>query len=201
MVVGYLLPAALALWQARRAIPMRDVQFSRPPRSSSLAAWSADALPDGVVAIAQETRTALDAVSDFARGRYVDLQMAVEPHLIAQAQTADCQTCLRHLLLDAISRASGGVLVTAMRRAGGVEIAVLDDGIAPAGARPNGSTERDLARSTPAGGTLSADYHPAQGTTILLRLPQPELRPVTADDESVTADDESAGVFADPTGL
>jgi hypothetical protein len=194
MVIGYLLPAARAIWQARRTMPLRDVQISRPSRSSSLAVWSADALPNGVVAIAQETRTALDGVSDFARRRYVDVQMAVEPRLIAQAHTADCQTCLRHLLFGAISRASGGVLVTAMRRAGGVEIAVLDDGIAPAGTCPNGSTERDWESSAPAGGTLSADYHPAQGTTILLRLPQPDLRPVAADDEP-------AGVFADSAGF
>jgi signal transduction histidine kinase len=188
MLIGDLLPAALAAWKPRRATQATDVQFSRPiaaPRRP--VTWGAAALPRGMALVERETQAALAAVSDYARTRFVELQIAVEAGLVVQAEPADYRTCLGNLLLGAISRAVSGVLVTAMRRVDGVEITVLDDGTASAGARPDGSTRGVNDPSVPAGGTLGADYHPQRGTTVRLRLPQPDGLPVPSDAD---ADDE-----------
>lgn len=172
--IGDLLPAALTAWLQRRGTGPVNERISRPPATfPSTAPLDQAGLPSGLIALAPETQAALAAASEFACSRGVELQMGVEPRLIAQADAAEFQACLRHLILRAIGRAGSGVLVTAMRQADGVEIAVLDDGTAPAGAPPDRLTQADGGPSAPLGGTLSAEYQPERGTTVLLRLPQP----------------------------
>jgi hypothetical protein len=173
MSIGSLLPAALTAWMPRRATRSVHVGKSRlPPRS----AWSnTGALPRGMVAVAPETRAALAATSDFARSRSIALQMAADPDLIAQVDLAEYQTCLRSLIRDAIGRACSGVLVTAMRQADGLEIAVLDDGTDPAGTIVDSGAQSERTTPVPHGGSLTANYQPEQGTTILLRLPATDL--------------------------
>lgn len=179
MILGGLFPAALTAWRPRRATRPADAQVGRPPASFTPAA--APVLPRGVVAIEPETQSALTAASDFARGRFVELQMAVEPHLIAQADAAEYQKCLEHLIHRAIGRASSGVLVTAMRQADGVEIAVLDDGADPGGDPGNCSVPPAEEPPVPVGGLLSASYQAELGTTVMLRLPQPDWLPFQSD--------------------
>lgn len=169
MFIGDLLPAAFASWKFHRAMPVGKQGLGRMLEAESRAARPATALPPGLVAVASETRIALNATGGFARSRSVELQMAVELDLIVEADAAECQACLRHLILGAIGRAGGAVLVTATRQAGGVEIAVLDDGVGP---EPNGATANG-ARSAPLGGTLRIEHRPGRGTSILLWLPQP----------------------------
>jgi signal transduction histidine kinase len=175
MFIGDLLPAAFAALKPHRAIPAGNQGLERmwtePPRAVRPAA----ALPHGLVAVAPETLAALAATGSFARSRFVDLQMAVEPALIVEADAAEYQACLRHLILGAIRRASSGVLVTATREADGVEIAVLDDGAgAPDGTTPAGEP------AAPLGGTLRVNHRPDRGTSLLLWLPQPDRLPFPA---------------------
>lgn len=175
MSIVDLLPAALAAWKPRRAAPPPDVQLSHPiavPRPP--VTRSAVALPRNTASVARETQTVLTGVSGHARSRFVELQVAVEPGLVVQADPADYRMCLRDLLLAAIGRASGGVLVTAMRQPGGVEITVLDDGIAVSDAQPDGPASGADDMFVPAGGTLCAGYRPQCGTTVRLHLPQPD---------------------------
>jgi hypothetical protein len=195
MFIGDLLPAALAAWVPRRAGRPASMRVGHPPTASARTVRpDPAAFPRGLVAVAPETETVLAAANDFARGRSVELQMAVEPHLIAQADAAEYQTCLRQLILDAIGRAHSGVLVTAMRQADSVEIAVLDDGTAPTGARRDSSTppstEPSVPPAIPPGATLSVDCRPERGTTILLRLPLPNWLPPLSDTDAA---DGSAG--------
>jgi len=188
MFIGGLLPAALAAWKPRRATQATDVQFSRPVAAPVRPVMrSAASLPRGMTSVERETQTALAAVSNYARTRFVELQIAVEHGLIVQADPADYRICLDDLLLGAIGRASSGVLVTAMRQADGVEITLLDDGIAPAGARPGGPRTGTNETLVPFGGMLRADYHPERGTTVRLRLPQPDWLPAQSE---VDEDDE-----------
>ena len=154
MSIVDLLPAALAAWKPRRAALPPDVQFSHPiavPRHP--VTRSAVALPRNMASVARETQTVLTGVSGHARSRFVELQVAVEPGLVVQADPADYRMCLRDLLLAAIGHASGGVLITAMRQAGGVEITVLDDGIAVSDAQPDGLASGADDMFVPAGGT------------------------------------------------
>jgi hypothetical protein len=197
MLIGDLLPAALAAWMPHRASRPASMRVSHPPTAPARTArLDPAALPRGLVAVAPETQAVLAAAKDFARGRSVELQMAVEPHLVAQADAADYQTCLRQLILDAIGRAHSGVLVTAMRQADGVEIAVLDDGTVPTGARRDSATPPSAALSVPLaippGATLSVDCQPERGTTVLLRLPLPNWLPPLSDADAADGSGGSA---------
>jgi len=117
----------------------------------------------------QETRLALTVLADAARSRFVELQMAIEPFLVAKADFDDCQRCLRALLAAAIDRAESGVLITAARRGDSVHVTILDDcGTAPAAIH---LPERD---SMPQGSTATAEYLPGQGAKVSLRLPCPQ---------------------------
>jgi hypothetical protein len=195
MFIEDLLPAALAAWLPWRGTRSVNSRISRPLAAISRPLPSDPAgLPSGSVAIARETQAALAAASGFARSRSVELQMAVDPRLIAQADASECQTCLRHLIRGAIGRANSAVLVTAMRQADSVEIAVLDDGTAPPGAQPDGLAQLDGAPSVPLGGTLSAKYEPEHGTTILLRLPQPGWLRTPSDAEAADGISASANI-------
>ncbi|HVC59244.1 MAG TPA: hypothetical protein VND19_02625 [Acetobacteraceae bacterium] len=170
MFNGALLPAVFAGWNRWRGVRPAGGRASRLTAADSCAVW-----PDGLFPVAPETHAVVAAANDFARLRCIELQMVVEPRLVAQADAAAYRTCLRDLLFGAIGRAGSGVLVTAMRDANGVEIAVLDDGAAPAGAPPGAKI------AVPPGATLTAEYRPKCGTTILLRLPRPEQLPVPPD--------------------
>jgi hypothetical protein len=174
--IGDLLPAVFAAWKPRNRMRPVDVPTRQPPAEAPCAVWpNAAALPSGVIAVAQETRTALAAVTDLARNSSVELQMAVDHDLVAQVDAGEFRTCLRELLSGAIGRAQSGVLVTAMRQADSVEIAVVDDGAAPAGTRRGGAPQPAGLSSgeptVPQGGTLTTHYQPDHGTTNLLRLP------------------------------
>jgi len=192
MLFGDLLPTALAVWMPRRAA-RSDIVWNScvPPAAAHRVQVSAAALPRGVIAVAPETHRVLDAVKDFARSRFVELQVAVEPGLVAQVDAGTYRRCLDRLLLEAVGRASSGVLITGMRHAGGVEVAVLDDGSTPGGA-PTHVSERTGA-DIPPGATLDAEYEPGRGTTIRLRLPQPD-RSVVRPEAAVT---EAVAAFAD----
>jgi hypothetical protein len=127
-------------------------------------------LPLGVVDVATEARLALTVLEDTARRRFVDLQMAVEPFLVAKADINDCQNCLRTLLAAAIDRADSGVLITAVRRGDSVDIDILDDcGTEPA------SMHLLNPDSVPQGVTVTAEYLRDHGTKISLRLPYPQI--------------------------
>jgi hypothetical protein len=179
MFIGDLVPAALAAWIPRRAARPASSRISHPPARGVRP--DPAAVPRGLLAVAPETQAVLAAANFFARGRSVELQMAVEPHLIAQADATEYRTCLRQLILGAVGRAHSGVLVTAMRQAGSVEIAVLDDGTGPTDVRRDGSAAPSAEPSVPLGGTLSVDCQPERGTTILLRLPLPDWVPSPQD--------------------
>jgi hypothetical protein len=171
MFFGDPLPVTLAVWKPRRAIPSEIARISRPPVSHPRTFRpGADNVPRSMI-VAPETLSVLTAASGFARGRLVNLQMAIEPGLAACVDAAEYRTCLHQLILAAIGRASSGVLVTAMRRADSVEVAVLDDGGASAGA-PRASPAQPAAEAAlPVGAVLTTDYRPEYGTTVLLRMP------------------------------
>jgi hypothetical protein len=173
MPISSLLPAALSAWIPRRATRAVRIGKTRlPPRS---AYSSTDALPRGMVAVASETQAALAAMRSFAHSRSVALQIAADPDLIARVDPTEYQTCLRGLIRGAISRASSGVLVTALRQADSLEVTVLDDGTDPADTRIDSGAQPEPMTPVPHGGSLTADYRPEQGTTIVLRLPLTEL--------------------------
>ena len=130
-------------------------------------------MPRGVIDVETEIRSAMTALRDAARTRRIELQMAVQPGLTAEADMG-CQACLRDLIAAAIGRAESSVLATAMRRGDSVAIEVLDDGATvPAGAvaLPELGVPSEAA-------SITAEYRPNQGTRVLLCLASP--RPSSA---------------------
>jgi len=157
-------------WVRSVATKGRHVAAPAPANSAALipllAQRVATSLPWGSVDVETETRLALTSLEDSARSRFVELQMAVEPSLAAQADMHECQNCLRVLMAAAISRAESGVLVTAMRRGDNVDIEILDDGTTAYSA-----IELPDRGNLPKGTIVAADYLPDQGTKVLFRLP------------------------------
>jgi hypothetical protein len=142
-------------------------QAAQPPARTPVQPPAAS-LPPGVVDVETETRLALTVLEDTARRRFVDLQMAVEPLLVAQVDINDCQACLRELLAAAINRADSGVLITARRQGDHVNIEILDDcGSAPA------AIHLPEPKCVPNGATVTAEYQPQHGAKVSLRLPYP----------------------------
>jgi hypothetical protein len=144
-------------------------QAAKPPARTPVQQLAAS-LPPGVVDVETETRLALTVLEDIARRRFVDLQMAVEPLLVAQVDINDCQACLRELLAAAINRADSGVLITARRHGDCVNIEILDD----CGSAPS-SIHVPEPKSVPNGATVTAEYQPQQGAKVSLRLPCPRI--------------------------
>jgi hypothetical protein len=189
MVIGDLLPIVLAAGSPRRVTPAGNSQDEEPRRQA--------ALPHERVAIESATRAVLEEFAPLARRRFVELQLAVEPGLVAQASLADYRTCLGCLVLAAVGRAASGVLVTATQQIDGVEVAVLDDGTLPAGGQAAGAPaagaqaaneQADYAAGpawAPAsapGATVSVVYQPELGTTALLRLRRADWRPAPSNE-------------------
>ena len=119
-----------------------------------------------VVDLEAEIRMVLTAANRLACRRSVDLQMAVEPRLVAETDVAAFRACLREFVADAIGRAEGGVLVTAHKHGQRVDVDVLDDG----SMRSNAFA----ARTVPPGGIVNVSYQAGDGTAMRLSLPYPD---------------------------
>ena len=127
----------------------------------------------GLVDVGTELRAALATVEPHAARQLIALEVASPPGLVVQADKAGIQQTVTSLLLNAIRRAPcGRVLLTASPLAGGVRIAVTDDGVPP---------DRDTlvsALSTAEwwaasqGATMDIDSRPGEGTTVAIHLPE-----------------------------
>lgn len=157
----------LGLWRPATSTSRRQAaaqQAARTPPQQIAAS-----VPRGVVNVETEIRQALTALQETARRRFVELEMAVEPSLVAKADTNDCQTWLRTLLAAAIDRAESGILVTAIRHGDSVHIEILDDG-----ATEPASIHVPSPHILPPGATVTAENLRGQGVKVSLCLPYPQ---------------------------
>jgi hypothetical protein len=122
-------------------------------------------LPRGHIAVEERLRRLLAAIEGLARTRFVELQIAVEPGLSAPSNPAEFDTCVHQLLVAAVARARGAVLVTTMHQAGAVELAILDDGDAGGGAT-------DAMLVAPAGASVVHEHQARCGNAVRLVMPQ-----------------------------
>ncbi|MBV9252308.1 MAG: HAMP domain-containing histidine kinase [Acetobacteraceae bacterium] len=114
-------------------------------------------------------------------GRYsVRLELAVPPGLEARTDPRVLRQVLGDLVGLAIPDATGGrVLVAAGLHGGRVQISVSDDGIA-ATEKARKPRLRDVGSLIALqGGTIEMDARSGEGTTVLIRLPEPG--PITAE--------------------
>ena len=100
--------------------------------------------------------------------------MAVAPDLTVQTDPNTFRAVLRAMIGHAIRQSPAGrVLLSAVRRGARVEIAVIDDGDGPPVAMQQ-AVLRDVAQAVALqGGTFEIEVQPGEGTTVLMRLPEP----------------------------
>ena len=134
-----------------------DFCQNRPPASHP-------PLPPRSVDVDAEISVVLAELAPSATRRFVVLEKAVQPELVASADVAEFRACLRDLVANAVNRAARRVLVAAMRQAEAVELTILDDGA-------NAIGEIDTGRMTmPADSRVEAEHHPGCGTTVHLHI-------------------------------
>jgi hypothetical protein len=124
--------------------------------------------------VAAEVRDVLQHMApEAARGR-MRLEMAVQPDLAVHADKLALRTLLGDLVRNAMMHAPAGqVLLSAARFGGRVEIAVTDDG-AGTEAEMRQAALREAGQLVALhGGSIHIDARPGEGTTVLVRLPEP----------------------------
>jgi hypothetical protein len=124
-----------------------------------------------------EARAILAGLTELAARKQVRLEIAIQPDLTVHIASRSFHEILDIVLIHAIESTPGGhVLLGGMRHGGRVQIAVIDDGRgvnADVQRAQLPSVERAIALL---GGRLEIDSRPNEGTTILLRLPDPPPR-------------------------
>ncbi|HUY01801.1 MAG TPA: Hint domain-containing protein [Rhodocyclaceae bacterium] len=151
------------LARARTAVvPTSEMRTSAPPQHA-----------DGRLDVATEARTVMGLFAELATQRGVRMEIAIEPALMVRMEQRQFHELLGAVLTHAIHAGSGRVLLGAMRYAGRVQIAIIDEG-------SGNSREQQVADLRPAaqlaamqGATLEVDARPGEGTTILLRILAP----------------------------
>ena len=173
LILSGIVVCAAVFAGARRGVDAMPVPAAMPPsepRSAlALSPFAAALLP--VDAAVQDV---LGAHAAAARSRRVRLEFAVQPDLAVRADPRVLRELLGDLVSQAIRRAPcGRVLVGAMRHGGRVQISVSDDGAAVA-AELHAAALRDTRQlAALQGGTLDIEAYPGQGSTVVLRLPEP----------------------------
>jgi len=127
---------------------------------------------DGRLDVATEARTVVGLFATLATQRGVQMELAVESGLMVRMEQGQFHELLGAVLTHAIHAGSGRVLLGAMRHAGRVQIAIMDE----SRGTTRGQQEADLRPAARLaalqGATLEVDARP-EGTTILLRLLAP----------------------------
>ena len=100
------------------------------------------------------------------------------PRLSADAELVVYRVAQECLTNAARHAGAGQVTVTLARAAGGVHLRVSDDGVgAPPGARGEGSGIRGMRERALLIGAAITITHPAQGTEVVLDIPDSEILP------------------------
>ncbi len=124
--------------------------------------------------VAAEARDLLHHMAPEAARDLVQLEFAVPPGLTVHADRLALRTVLSELIANAVRHTPGGrVLLSAIELGGRVQIAVIDDG-AGADAATQEAALREVAQLVALqGGTIDIDTWRGEGTTVIVRLPDP----------------------------
>ena len=127
----------------------------------------------GLIDVQAEAKAVLASLAGIARQRDTRLEIAIQQGLTVRIDGDEFRDVVAALVTHSIHATTGGkVLLGAMRHAGRIQIAVMDEG--------NGDDQSlqlanlravsDLVARR--GGSLEIDNRPGEGTTLLLRLPE-----------------------------
>lgn len=124
--------------------------------------------------VAAEARDVLRQMAPDAARCLVQLEMAVPPELSVHTDRLALHTVLRDLIDHAMRHATGGrVLLSALAVGRRVQIEVIDDGAAPAQAMQEAALRETAQLVALQGGTIDIDASPGDGTSVVVRLPEP----------------------------
>ena len=124
--------------------------------------------------VAAEARDVLQLMAAEAAGHQVQLEFAVQPELSVHADRLALRAVMSELVGNAVRHAPGGrVLLSAIRLGGRVQIAVIDDGAGPEAAVQEAALREVAQLVALQGGTIDVETHAGEGTTVLVRLPEP----------------------------
>jgi light-regulated signal transduction histidine kinase (bacteriophytochrome) len=185
VVIGYMwgiaLPALLfvlmaslafvaAGWRARQQMLRRQGTRSNANRFELAQTPFASGLMD----VAAEAAAVLRQLEGLAAKNFVALDVAIQPQLAVRADARVFREILGDVVAHAIGQSPcGRVLLGAARLGGRVQVSVCDDGAGvdrDVQASELRSAERLAAMQ---GATMEVDARAGQGTTIVLRLPEP----------------------------
>jgi signal transduction histidine kinase len=147
--------------------------------------------------VAAEVGAVLRLFEGLAAQNFVTLDVAIQPHLSVRADARVFREIVGDLVAHAIGQSPcGRVLLGAARSGGRVQVTVCDDG-------PGVDRGLQASKLRPAerlaalqGATMEVDARAGQGTTVVLRLPEPgAARRVRTQAESV--DPASVRAIAD----
>ena len=122
--------------------------------------------------VATEARAVMGSFAELATQRGVRMELAVEPGLMVRMEQYQFHELLGAVLTHAVHAGSGRVLLGAMRHAGRVQIAIMDESRGTNREQQEADLRPAARLAALQGATLDVDARP-DGTTILLRLLAP----------------------------
>ena len=179
IALSLLLLSGLILWATwlsgcmARRVAGAAVDVAEAPRAPG-SALTLTPFASALLPVDAAVQDVLAAQAAAAARRGVQLELAVQPDLAVRADPRVLQEVLGDLVSQAIRRAPcGQVLVGSMRHGGRVQISVSDDGIAMPREVQAAALRETSRLAALQGGTLDIETYPGQGSTVILRLPDP----------------------------
>jgi len=146
----------------------------REPPAPSLQALRPNTAPArGLVDVQSEARAVLESLAGIAQKQDIRLEIAIQADLTVRLDRDEFRDAIAALVTHAIHAVSGGrVLLGAMRHAGRIQIAVMDEGSGDDPSLQSAQLRPIAEFAARQGGSLEIDSRPNEGTTLLLRLPE-----------------------------
>lgn len=173
-VLLFVLVASLAFvaagWRARQQALRRQGTRSTANRFE----LAQTPFSSGLMDIAAEATAVLRQLEGLAAKNFVAVDVAIQPQLAVRADARVFREILGDVVAHAIGQSPcGRVLLAAARLGGRVQVSVCDDG-----AGVDRDVQASMLRSAERlaamqGATMEVDARAGQGTTIVLRLPEP----------------------------
>ncbi len=157
-------------WRARRVLQLRQGGH----QTSNRFELGQTRFASGLMDVAAEVSSVLRQFEGLAAQNFVALDVAIQPRLAVRADARVFREIVGDLVAHAIGQSPcGRVLLGAGRSGGRVQVTVCDDG-------PGVDRGLQASKLRPAerlaalqGATMEVDARAGQGTTVVLRLPEP----------------------------
>lgn len=157
-------------WRARREVQLRQGGHQVSNRFE----LGQTPFASGLMDVAAEIGAVLRQFEGLAAQNFVALEVAIQPHLAVRADARVFREIVGDLVAHAIGQSPcGRVLLGAGRSGGRVQVIVCDDGAGVDRALQASKLRPAERLAALQGATMEVDARAGQGTTVVLRLPEP----------------------------